>query len=78
MPMFLLNCRSLSTKAEISKNQKILEGTLDQIEVYEISGYPQTTYDIAYNYEPFCLLSKKTSAQDKPLVEFKYSEYSPQ
>lgn len=75
MPMFLLKGEDLTTGLTFGTSQRFIEGKLRSLCLYELSGYPQKTYDTTANYPPFCLLSPLP--HPCPTLRFSYSSYLP-
>ena len=63
----------------IAENQKFVSGSLHNLDVFELSGYPQKVYDANITYSPYKILSKKPEADNnsKEMITFKWANYEP-
>jgi hypothetical protein len=53
---------------------KFLRGTIADLELFDMTGYPQKEYTTEQEHAPYRILTKPPQL-DRPLLEFRWSSY---
>lgn len=74
--MLKIISNTIICEMSICETAKFVKGTIGELDIFDMTGYPQKEYSPFMEYPPYRILTKHQK-NDQILMEFRWSSYDP-